>query len=188
MPGYFGALTMILLVVMVISRVLLLKRNGVEAMNFGKTDKSDFLILPFAIFYFYLVFDAAFGGPSLSSHLFFQSQAVAWIGVIACLAGLLLLLWSLISFGRSFRVGIDTNRPDKLITSGVFGYSRNPIYVAFLLVLSGQFLIFPNWILLIYLLAATWLINRQIVREEAYLIEHYGRQYTDYRQRVRRYL
>jgi protein-S-isoprenylcysteine O-methyltransferase Ste14 len=173
---------------MVISRVFLLKKNGIEAMNFGKTDKTDFLILPFALFYFYLVFAAAFNFRTVSAQRFFQSEPMAWVGVLCCLAGLLLLLWSLVSFGRSFRVGIDAENPDKLITTGVFARSRNPIYVAFILVLLGQFLIFPNWILLVYTIAGMWLINRQVLREEVYLKGHYGREYSDYCNRVRRYL
>jgi hypothetical protein len=41
MTGYLAAVTLILLLGMVLSRVLLPKSKGVEAMNFGKTDKSD---------------------------------------------------------------------------------------------------------------------------------------------------
>jgi len=89
------------------------------------------------------------------------------------------ILWSLISFGRSFRVGIDTDRPDRLITSGIFAISRNPIYVAFAAVLVGQFLIFPNWILLVYMGTATWLFHSQILREEEYLKKHYGAEYAN---------
>ena len=173
---------------MVLTRALMMKRNGIDAMNFGKTDKTDFLIPPFALFYFYLVFAVSFGLPTVSRQEFFQSEVVSWIGVLFCLAGLVLLLMSLISFGKSFRVGIDTDHPDKLITTGIFAFSRNPIYVAFGSVLIGQFLIFPNWILLIYLAAAIWLFHRQILREEDYLKKHYGKQYTDYCNRVRRYI
>jgi len=188
MAKYFGALTIVLLIGMVLTRALMMKRNGIDAMNFGKTDKTDFLIPPFALFYFYLVFAVSFGLPTVSRQEFFQSEVVSWIGVLFCLAGLVLLLMSLISFGKSFRVGIDTDHPDKLITTGIFAFSRNPIYVAFGSVLIGQFLIFPNWILLIYLAAAIWLFHRQILREEDYLKKHYGKQYTDYCNRVRRYI
>jgi len=74
------------------------------------------------------------------------------------------------------------------VTTGVFAITRNPIYVALLLILLGQFLIFPNPILLAYLLAAMWLIHRQVLREEAYLRNHYGQEYSEYCSRVRRYL
>src|SRR5258707_3612191 len=185
MPGYFGAVTIILLLGMVLTRALLLKRQGIQAMNFGKMDKTDFLIPPFAFFYFYLVFAAAFHFPTVSTQEFFHSDTISWLGVLVCLAGLLLLLWSLVSFGRSFRVGIDTEHPDKLATSGIFAFSRNPIYVAFALILSGQFLIFSNWILLLYIGAAIWLFHRQALREEGYLKNHYATEYLEYCNRVR---
>lgn len=187
MPRYFAALTLVLLLGMVLTRVLLMKRKGIEAMNFGKIDKTDFLIPPFALFYFYIVFAATFNLPTVSRQEFFHAGVISWVGVFFCLAGLSLLLWSLVSFGQSFRVGIDTDHPDKLITTGVFAFSRNPIYVAFAFILLGQFLIFSNWILLVYIGAAIWLFHRQVLREEDYLKKHYGKEYSEYCNRVRRY-
>jgi protein-S-isoprenylcysteine O-methyltransferase Ste14 len=178
---------MVLLLGIVLARVAMLRRQGVRAMNFGKQDKTDFLIPPFAFFYFYLVFADASGWATVSRQRFFASSAAGWPGV-ACLAGLLLLFWSLASFGRSFRVGIDDETPDQLVTGGVFAWSRNPMYVAFWVILLGQFLVFPNWLLLVYLAAATWLFHRQVRREEAYLAQRYGAEYADYCGRVRRYL
>jgi protein-S-isoprenylcysteine O-methyltransferase Ste14 len=188
MQAYLGALTIILLFGMVLSRVLMMKRQGLQAMQFGKIDKTDFLIPPVALVYFYSVFAHAFGLPQISTQTFFQSELVAWLGVFFCLIGLLLLLWSLLSFGRSFRIGIDIEQAGQLVTTGIFDYSRNPIYVAFALILFGQFLIFPNWILLVYLGAAIWLFHRQVLREEDYLKIHYGDDYNAYCDQVRRYL
>jgi protein-S-isoprenylcysteine O-methyltransferase Ste14 len=188
MPHYFAALTLILLIGMVLTRVLLMKSQGIKAMKFGDIDKKDFLIPPFALFYFYIIFAEAFSLPAVSRQEFFRSDFFPWIGVAFCTSGLGVLLWSLISFGRSFRVGIDTDRPDRLVTSGIFALSRNPIYVAFASVLLGQFLILPNWILLLYTGAATWLFHRQVLREEDYLKKRYGDEYANYCRRVRRYL
>jgi protein-S-isoprenylcysteine O-methyltransferase Ste14 len=80
------------------------------------------------------------------------------------------------------------NHPGRLVTSGVFAFSRNPIYVAFAIILAGQFLIFSNWILLVYTAAAVWLFHRQVRREEEYLQKQYGREYFQYCSRVRRYI
>src|SRR5215467_9031803 len=137
MPKYLGALTIVLLLGMVLTRISVLRRQGIKAMKFGSIDKTDFLIPPFALF------AAAFHWPTVTPHQFFQSEIIAWTGVLFCLAGLLLFLWSLISFRQSFRVGIDADHPDRLITDGVFAFSRNPIYVAFATILIGEFLIFP---------------------------------------------
>jgi protein-S-isoprenylcysteine O-methyltransferase Ste14 len=188
MPRYIGPLTIVLMLGMVLARVLLLKARGVNAMRFGETDKTDFLIPPFALFYFYIVFAAAFGWPTVAHRALFRSDIASWAGALCCVTGLVLLLWSLISFGRSFRVGIDADRPDELITSGIFAYSRNPIYVAFFVILVGQFLIFPNPITLIAVIAAALLFHRQVLREEEYLQDHYGREFAQYRDRVRRYI
>jgi protein-S-isoprenylcysteine O-methyltransferase Ste14 len=188
MQRYFGALTIVLVLGMVWVRVLSMRRHGIKAVKFGSIDKKDFLIPPFAIFYFYIVFAAAFSFPAFSRQEVVHSGMVSWVGVLLCVAGLVLLFLSLVSFGKSFRVGIDQDRPDKLVTTGIFAFSRNPIYVAFGFVLLGQFLLFSNWILLVYLIAAAWLFHRQVLREEEYMRKHYGRQYSEYCERVRRYL
>lgn len=188
MPRYFAVLTIVLMIGLVVTRALFLRSRGITAMQFGKIDKTDFLIPPFALFYIYLIFANTFNLPTVSRQEFFQSELIAWIGGFFCLAGLSLLLWSLVSFGQSFRVGIDTEHPDRLVTSGVFAYTRNPIYVAFAFILLGQFLIFPNWILMIYTIGGVWLFHRQVLREEEYLKQHYGKEYTEYSNRVRRYI
>lgn len=188
MPGYFAALTIVLMFGLVLVRVLVMKRQGITSFHFGRLNKTDFLIPPFALCYIYIVFAAAFGLPLPSTQEFIRSQVVAWLGVLMCAAGLALLLWSIVSFGRSFRVGIDVTGPDALVTEGAFSFSRNPIYVAFAFIVIGQFLVLPNWILLAYLIAAIWLFNRQVLREEAYLKAHYGLPYEAYCRHVRRYL
>src|ERR1700739_3593013 len=107
MAGYFAAFTLVVLPGMVVTRVLLLRRSGTQAMHFGNIDKTDFLIPPIALFYFYTVFAAAFDWPILSTQRFFHSKPAASIGAALCLGGLLILMISLISFGRGFRGGIE---------------------------------------------------------------------------------
>ena len=184
----FWSTNLVLMLGIVLTRVFLLKQQGIQAMKFGDIDKTDFFIPPFALFYFYVVLAAAFNWPTVNKQEFFHSELISWTGVLFCFAGLLLLLWSVVSFRQSFRVGIDADHPDRLITDGVFAFSRNPIYVAFAIILIGEFFILPNWITLIYIAAVTWLFHRQVLREEDYLRRHYGHAYVDYCNRVRRYL
>lgn len=188
MQKYFGALTILLLFGLVFVRVLMLKKRGIKAMHFGQANKSDLLILPFALFYFYTLFAHAFGFRSPGGPEFFQSAIVAWAGVFSCIAGLILLYWGIVSFGNAFRVGIDEDLPDKLVTTGIFEVTRNPIYLAFALALLGEFLISPNWVSLIFLVAGTVLCHRQVLREERFLRNYYGMVYEDYCGRVPRYL
>ncbi len=188
MPQYLAAVMVVLLVGTVAGRVVQLRRTGTQAMHFGKLDKTDYLIPPVALFYFYTVFAAAFGWPLASHQRFFHSAILAWLGVALCLAGLGILVLSLVSFGKSFRVGIDVDQPGRLVTTGVFARSRNPIYVGFFVFLVGQLLVFPNWVPLIYLVAATALFHRQVLREEEFMRQRYGHIYADYCRHVRRYV
>ncbi len=173
---------------MVLARVAILRKSGINATKFGALDKSDFVIPPFALFYFYLVFASALHWPSVTHRTMFASSAAAWGGVAICALGLVLLAAAVATLGASFRIGIDADHPDKLITTGIFAVSRNPIYLAFAMVLTGEFLILPHWLLLLYLLAGAALFHRQTLREEAYLSTHYDNEYEAYRKRVRRYL
>lgn len=188
MTHYLAALMVVLLFGTVLTRVLLLNRTGTRAMHFGKLDNTDFAIPPIALLYFYTVFAVAFGWPVISEQLFFRSTVVGWVGVGCCAVAVLILVVSLVSFGRSFRVGIDVDKPGGLVTTGIFGVSRNPIYVGFFLFLLGQLLVFPNWVPLVYLLAGTWLFHRQVRREEEFMRDHYGKDYERYCREVRRYL
>lgn len=187
MQEYLAVLTLALLLGTVLTRSYLLRRTGTRVIHFGRIDRTDFLIPPFALFYFYTVVAAAFNLPNISSRLFFQSEVLSWAGVLLCLTGVVLLLLSLVAFGSSFRVGIDIDHPDRLVTTGIFAFSRNPVYVAFAFVLLGQFLVLPNWILLAYLAAGIWLFHRQVLREEEFLKKQYGQEYEKYCNRVRRY-
>ncbi len=187
MTRYIAIATLFLLVILVLSRAFQLKKLGIKSIQFGEMDKKDFFIPPFALLLFYIVSASAFGLPKIGVELF-NNELVSWIGVAVCVMGVLLFIYALISFGKSFRVGLDEDHPGELVTTGAFSISRNPIYTAFGLVLIGVFLIIPNWIMLIYVFTGIWLFNRQILLEEQSLKKIYGEKYTGYCKRVRRFL
>jgi hypothetical protein len=106
MPRLLGALALLLIIASVLTRAQMLRRLGIQAVKFGATDKTDFLIPPFAFFYIYLVLAAAFGWPEPGGR-FFEVDAISWLGVLLCATGFAMMVASLVSFGTSFRVGID---------------------------------------------------------------------------------
>lgn len=187
MMRYIAAATLFLLVTLVLSRAFQLKKLGIKALRFGEMDKKDFLIPPFALLLFYIVLTSTFGLPKIGAELF-NNEFAGWIGVIVCIIGILLFLYALVSFGKSFRVGLDEDHPGALVTTGAFSISRNPIYTAFGLILIGEFLIIPNWIILICVFIGIWLLNRQILLEEQSLKKIYGEKYMEYCKKVRRFL
>ena len=178
------------LVFSVILRSAVLRRQGIKAMNFGVTDKTDFVLIPCVLFVVYILLANAFRLPIAGILVlrFWQSELPGWIGLTFCLLALVFFIYALVSFGKSFRVGIDEQSADALITTGAFAISRNPIYLAFLLFLSGLFLIHSNPAVAIALLGFYAVIRRQIKREEEFLESFYGEEYREYQKRVRRFL
>jgi len=176
----------LLLIVLVLIRAAILRRQGVKAMVFGKTDKSDFLLAIPVLFFVYTLTGLPL--PELLQRRVIDSDIFGWCGAVLCAAALVWFAVTLQNFGRSFRVGIDESTKDKLITSGTFSLSRNPLYVGFDVFFIGQLLIAPNLALLLVAVFFGTVIHRQILREEKFLRAHYGQEYADYCGKVRRYL
>ena len=76
-----------------------------------------------------------------------------------------------------------------LVTTGVFRFSRNPMYLGMVFVLVGVALLFGSLVALVPAVAlAVGLDRRFIDVEEKMLAERFGDAWTDYRQRTRRWL
>ena len=117
-----------------------------------------------------------------------HSQPVMILGVILILLGLILFLLAFVNFGTSWRIGIDRKTPGSLVTGGVFALSRNPIYVAFISIFVGIFLLNGTWFFLIFALLAVVAIHFQVLREEEFLKKQYGESYEEYCRHAARYL
>ncbi len=187
---YLSLAAMLLFFFLLGGRALGLRKKGIKAIVFGETDKRDFLLLPIFLIFVYTVAASAFALPipAVLINSFWVSEGIGWLGLALCLLALVGFAETLKSFGDSFRVGIDEKNPDRLVTSGVFSISRNPIYVCFLLFFFGMLLAHPNIMLVCVLVLLALAIHRQILREEAFLKVHYGKDYEGYCARVRRYL
>ena len=177
-------------VITVLIRAALLRNRGIKAMVFGATDKSDFLLVPVVASIAYTVLANTFDLPMWEPLIqpFWESVVPGWFGIGLCGLAIIGFILTLISFGDSFRVGIDTKNPDSLVTTGMFAISRNPIYVCFLLFFIGLFLVHCNIIIAITVVVFALAIHRQVLREEKFLKEYYGNEYAVYCWKVRRYL
>lgn len=118
----------------------------------------------------------------------------AWLPPIAGVllaAGVLLLIAAVVSFIAA-RTTINPLHPAKassLITTGVFRLSRNPIYLADLLLLAAFAVWLGNPLNVVFLAMFVWYIQRfQILPEERALAERFGASYAAYCARVRRWL
>lgn len=190
MQNYLSGIALVLFFALLGGRALSMRKRGIKAIVFGKTDKSDFLLLPAFLLLVYPVLAVIFGLPILDSLAkpFWEKIISGWIGLAICAVSLIGFALTLKSFGDSFRVGIDENKPDKLVTTGIFAISRNPIYVCFILFFFGMFLVHRNILIISAVVLFALAIHRQVLREEAFLKRYYGSEYEDYCKKVRRYL
>lgn len=98
-----------------------------------------------------------------------------------------------VSAVRTFRAAgtpIPGNRPTTtIVRSGPYGFSRNPIYLAFSLLQLGLSLWVNSIALLITLIAAVALMSFVVIpREERYLEARFSSEYLPYKASVRRWL
>ncbi len=106
------------------------------------------------------------------------------IGFAVSIAGVL-------SFRRAGTT-VDPTRPQKassLVSSGIYRYSRNPMYLGMLLVLIGWGVYLSNIpALLLVPVFVIWMNRFQIRPEQRALTELFGGEFELYRQSVRRWI
>ena len=85
---------------------------------------------------------------------------------------------------------VPSNQPVRaLVTTGIHGWGRNPMYVGMLLVYAGIGMSARSpWVLILALPLVFILRYRVVAREETYLERRFGDAYRDYKARVRRWL
>lgn len=128
----------------------------------------------------------------LDFHLFSDSRLFSItpfriIGVALEVTAMAVFVSAIFSFGRSWRVGIDTVEPGGLVTGGVFSITRNPIFLFLNLFFLGTFLIYPTLFFAISVIIVLSGNHFQIIQEERFLEEKYGDRYRNYKKRVRKY-
>jgi protein-S-isoprenylcysteine O-methyltransferase Ste14 len=122
----------------------------------------------------------------------FTMQIIDWVpikltGAALIVVGQIIFLLALLAFGDSWRVGIDKQAPGQLITGGIFAMTRNPIFVFMDLYLIGTFLINGTVIFLLFAALVVAGLHYQILQEETFLAQTYGKVYRSYCAQTRRY-
>ncbi len=109
-------------------------------------------------------------------------------GLVLGFIFLLLMALTRFNLGSSWRVGLDYQTREALVTTGFYRYIRNPYFTFFLGFQFALILIAPNAITLCSFVQTTILLGLQARQEEAFLQEKYGDQYLSYKQVTGRFL
>jgi len=90
--------------------------------------------------------------------------------------------------GPAWRSGVHAKLPERLITTGPFAWTRNPMFLGVQGAQLGYFLSFPSLFTLVCLIVGVIVLRMQVRLEEAQLRAAFGHAYDDYRRRVPRWL
>jgi protein-S-isoprenylcysteine O-methyltransferase Ste14 len=140
-----------------------------------KSPVQTFLLLPLAV----LLFELALGPLRIQP------------------AGALLMLWGYAQYrlvGR-YRVrlggggpGLSGAPPERLVESGIYRWTRNPMYLGHIVYMVGVAVFFESWFGgAIAIARAVW-FHFRVLRDERGLAERFGEPYVAYTQRVKRWI
>lgn len=171
------------------------KRTGINPFKFSKEETAINFVgkaykIISAIAFITVTFNAFI--PSLMPFLTpiesLKSDYFVWIGFGLLHLSFLVIFIAQRNMANEWRIGIDNENKVNLITKGLFGISRNPIFLGVLIVFAGMFLIIPNAVTLVILISGFIVIQVQVRLEEEFLIKQLGDEYIVYMDNVKRWL
>lgn len=159
----------------------------------GKTTQQTTIASPGVVIPPPVVYAAALGASWLLQRFwplpFITRDAALRVGLPIAAIGLACALLCIVTMLRG-RGTLNTNgASNALVVTGVYRFSRNPMYVALALMYTGAAVALSlPWGLVLLPLLLIYTQTLVIAREERYLTSAFGQQYADYASRVRRWL
>lgn len=109
------------------------------------------------------------------------------IGAIGFAFAVFMHNWSHIALGINWSPTLELKKEQRLITNGPYKYIRHPMYTAFLLWVSFQPLLLPNWLVLLAgLFGIAMMYFGRVEKEEKMMLERFGKEYEDYMKKTGR--
>ena len=134
------------------------------------------------------VIGALFGSASHAIGLAGAPFQLRLAGLGMALLGSLLTVFAQSDMGRCWRVGVPEAVPDALVTTGLFGVSRNPVFLGMLMLAVGLALALSSAVMIVCAAAFCLACEIQVRDEERLLENAFGAEYAAYRQSVRRWI
>ena len=169
------------------AKMLVQKRQGVQTRQIGRVKEKSVHRVEV------LMSIATLAAPVIQilSILFgwnYMPANARFTGFCIGMLGDIIFLVSVLCMKDSWRAGIPDKDRTKLVTTGIYRYSRNPAFLGFDFMYVGLLLMYFNLSMLVVSAFAIIMLHLQILQEERYLTENYGDSYREYRKHVFRYL
>lgn len=131
-----------------------------------------------------------FGGRAMALPGFgMTANARSMIGLAVMLIGALVAFSGAGLFLRQRTAVIPHKPASRLVTTGIYRWTRNPMYLGIALLYCGFAILFDSVFALLLLPVVLLIIQAQVIaKEEAYLDRRFGDEYRAYKARVRRWL
>jgi protein-S-isoprenylcysteine O-methyltransferase Ste14 len=81
-----------------------------------------------------------------------------------------------------------SNPPERLVTEGPYGWTRNPMYLGHLIYMYGIMLTFRSWLGLAILVFHMFWFHRRVLDDETHMRALFGSAYEAYAARVKRWV
>jgi protein-S-isoprenylcysteine O-methyltransferase Ste14 len=131
-----------------------------------------------------LALQALFPLRRLSDNFTLRVAGGAGLSLLAAALG----AWALLSLRRAGQEPDFGKQVSVLVQAGPYRLSRNPLYVALILIHLSLVLFLANWWLLALLPFLAAALDRLVIaREERFLATRFGGAFQEYRQKVRRW-
>lgn len=169
------------------AKMLAQRRQGIQTRQIGRVKEKSVHIVELLMSIATLaapviqILSIIFGWNHMPANARFTGFCIGMLGDIIFLA-------SVLCMKDSWRAGIPDKDRTKLVTTGIYRYSRNPAFLGFDFMYVGLLLMYFNLSMLVVSAFAIIMLHLQILQEERYLTENYGESYREYRKHVFRYL
>ena len=135
----------------------------------------------------------------LTSSVYFSSTKLELIympyrqivSVIILIIGLFILISPVVNFIKSKTTvnPVKFKNVNRLVTNGIYRYSRNPMYLGMILIIISTTVYYLNFISVFSpLIFYIWINKFQINREEIFLEDKFGNEYLKYKSKTRRWI
>jgi len=139
--------------------------------EFSKTQK--YAIRSMHIIYLLSIIYSIFVPLRLGTPWFYAGLPIYLVGLIAYV-----MVW----------VGFATTPPDKLITKGIYRYSRNPMQLSQVVIFWGVGIAAASWVFLLLAVVCIVAPLLWVDAEERHCLKYYGEAYREYMKRTPRWV
>lgn len=124
---------------------------------------------------------------SILCELSYLPPNIRIIGFVIGIIGDFIFLCAILTMRDSWRAGIPESDKTKLVTKGIYSWSRNPAFLGFDMMYIGICLLYCNLFTVFFSLFAIIMLHLQILQEEKYMEDTFREEYLSYKEKAARY-